>query len=177
MKTTGVVRRIDGLGRIVVHKEIRKNLRIHDGESLEIFVDKDMVALKKYSPISDLDDFAKLLVDSVYESLGSNILIFDRDNVIAAAGPMKKKYLNQVVSSTLEACMENRESILSITTPMTIEISKGMTEHAKVVADTIVVGGDPIGMVMILATDRDVTETECKVVHIISQFLTKHIEE
>ena len=86
MKTTGVVRRIDGLGRIVVPKEIRRTLRIRDGEPLEIFVDKDFIALKKYSPMTDFRTLAQILVDSVYDSISLNIFITDRDQCVCGAG-------------------------------------------------------------------------------------------
>lgn len=91
MKATGIVRRIDDLGRVVIPKEIRRTLRIREGDPLEIFVDRDgEVILKKYSPIGELGDFAKEYADSLYESLNHTVLISDRDTVIAVAGASKK---------------------------------------------------------------------------------------
>jgi AbrB family transcriptional regulator, stage V sporulation protein T len=87
MKATGIVRRIDDLGRVVIPKEIRRTLRIREGDPLEIFVDRDgEVILKKYSPISELGDFAKEYAEALYDSLGNPILICDRDTYIAVAG-------------------------------------------------------------------------------------------
>ena len=91
METTGVVRRIDDLGRIVIPKEIRRTLRIKDGSSLEIFVEKDMVALKKYSSIKSLGDFAELYADSINQTLGNIVIITDCDSVIACSGLSKKE--------------------------------------------------------------------------------------
>lgn len=91
MKATGIVRRIDDLGRVVIPKEIRRTLRIREGDPLEIFVDRDgEVILKKYSPISELGDFAKEYADALFDSLGHAILICDRDTYIAVSGSSKK---------------------------------------------------------------------------------------
>ena len=91
MKATGIVRRIDDLGRVVIPKEIRRTLRIREGDPLEIFVDRDgEVILKKYSPISELGDFAKEYAEALFDSLGNPILICDRDTFITIAGGSKK---------------------------------------------------------------------------------------
>lgn len=176
MKTTGVVRRIDDLGRIVVPKEIRRTLRIRDGESLEIFVDKDIVALKKYSPMNDLEDFAKVLVEAVYQSLKSNIFITDRDRILAVAGPLKKKYNGKAISPFLENIIESRTDF-DETKQGELELTSGVTENGKVVASTIMVSGDPIGLVFIFSENGNVNQTEQQIVHILAQFLGKHIEE
>ena len=97
MKATGIVRRIDDLGRVVIPKEIRRTLRIREGDPLEIFVDRDgEVILKKYSPISELSDFAKEYAEALFDSLGNPVLICDRDSYIALAGSSKKDYLNKI---------------------------------------------------------------------------------
>lgn len=91
MKATGIVRRIDDLGRVVIPKEIRRTLRIREGDPLEIFVDRDgEVILKKYSPIGELGDFAKEYAESLFEGTNHVTLITDRDNIIAVAGASKK---------------------------------------------------------------------------------------
>jgi len=113
MKATGIVRRIDDLGRVVIPKEIRRTLRIREGDPLEIFVDRDgEVILKKYSPISELGDFAKEYGEALYDSLGHPVLICDRDVFIAVAGSSKKEYLNKNISSLVESVMESRSSSL-----------------------------------------------------------------
>ena len=103
MKATGIVRRIDDLGRVVIPKEIRRTLRIREGDPLEIFTDREgEVILKKYSPISELGDFAKEYAETLYETLGTPVLISDRDEMIAAAGLSKKDYLNRRLSPGVE---------------------------------------------------------------------------
>ena len=115
MKATGIVRRIDDLGRVVIPKEIRRTLRIREGDPLEIFVDRDgEVILKKYSPISELGDFAKEYAEALFDSLGNPVLICDRDTVIAMAGGSKKDYLNKNISELVEKTMEERNSVLSL---------------------------------------------------------------
>lgn len=113
MKATGIVRRIDDLGRIVIPKEIRRTLRIREGDPLEIYVDREgEVILKKYSPVSELGDFAKEYADSLYEAIGNIILIADRDNIVAVAGSAKKEFLNKPLGSVVEKVMEDRKAIL-----------------------------------------------------------------
>jgi len=113
VKATGIVRRIDDLGRIVIPKEIRRTLRIREGDPLEIYVDREgEVILKKYSPVSELGDFAKEYADSLYEAIGNIILIADRDNIVAVAGSSKKEFLNKPLGSVVEKVMEDRKAIL-----------------------------------------------------------------
>ena len=113
MKATGIVRRIDDLGRVVIPKEIRRTLRIREGDPLEIFVDRDgEVILKKYSPIGELGDFAKEYADSLFESIGHITLISDRDTVIAVSGASKKEYMDKPVSTTIETCMDERKTMM-----------------------------------------------------------------
>ena len=94
-------------------KEIRRTLRIREGDPLEIFVDRDgEVILKKYSPISELGDFAKEYAEALFDSLGNPVLICDRDTYIAIAGGSKKDYLNKNISDIVEKTMEERTSVL-----------------------------------------------------------------
>ena len=111
MKATGIVRRIDDLGRVVIPKEIRRNLRIREGDPLEIFVDRDgEVILKKYSPIGELGDFAQEYAESLHETTGHITLITDRDAVVAVAGASKKQWLDQHISPFVERAIEGRRS-------------------------------------------------------------------
>ena len=112
MKATGIVRRIDDLGRIVIPKEIRRTLRIREGDPLEIFVDRDgEVILKKYSPIGELGDFAKEYADSLHETVGHIALISDRDAVIAVSGAPKREFLDKRVGGAVEQAMQQREMV------------------------------------------------------------------
>ena len=110
MKATGVVRRIDDLGRIVIPKEIRKTLRIKEGDPLEIFTDKEgEVILKKYSPIGELSEFATTYAETLAKTTGHIACITDKDSVIAVSGGSKKEFLEQPLSKQIEEIMENKE--------------------------------------------------------------------
>lgn len=112
MKATGIVRRIDELGRIVVPKEIRRVLRIREGDPLEIFTDKDgEIVLKKYSPIGELSAFAQEYVDAIAASLGCGVCVCDRDQIIAVAGISKKDLLGKSLHRELEDAINDREAI------------------------------------------------------------------
>ena len=110
MKATGVVRRIDDLGRIVIPKEIRKTLRIKEGDPLEIFTDREgQVILKKYSPIGELSEFAAGYAETLSKTTGHIACITDKDTIIAVSGGSKKEFLEQDVSKELEQLMEDKE--------------------------------------------------------------------
>lgn len=180
MKATGIVRRIDDLGRVVIPKEIRRTLRIREGDPLEIFVDRDgEVILKKYSPIGELGDFAKEYAESLYESTGHITLISDRDTLIAVAGGSKKEYLDKRISNLLESSMDGRKIILE-TTVGTYEINKDHPESiSSFVIAPIISGGDPIGTVILLNKDENVkmSELESKMAETAAGFLGKQMEQ
>jgi len=180
MKATGIVRRIDDLGRVVIPKEIRRTLRIREGDPLEIFVDRDgEVILKKYSPIGELGEFAKEYADSLSETLGHITLITDRDVVIAAGGPSKKDFLEKAVAIEVERAMENRQTIVNEQSGE-YEVTRDRTEQlgSRVIVP-IVSGGDPIGAVMILSRDDKVRmgELETKMAETAAGFLGKQMEQ
>ncbi|MBP3967012.1 MULTISPECIES: stage V sporulation protein T [Paenibacillus] len=179
MKATGIVRRIDDLGRVVIPKEIRRTLRIREGDPLEIFVDRDgEVILKKYSPIGELGDFAKEYAESLSESTGHIALITDRDNIIAVAGASKKDYLEKQIGSMLESCMENRKAIIE--SGGSYEIVKDIGEtFSAFVAAPIVAGGDPIGTVVLLSKDENakMAQMETKMAETAAGFLAKQMEQ
>ena len=111
MKATGVVRRIDDLGRIVLPKELRRTMRIKEGESLEIYTDgTDRIILKKYSPVQNVNDFVEEFVESVYASNKRDIIITDNEKVIAYAGNFKTDLSNKRISMRLEEKMSKRQT-------------------------------------------------------------------
>ena len=113
MKATGIVRRIDDLGRVVIPKEIRRTLRIREADPLEIFTDREgEIILKKYSPLGELGNFAKEYAEALASTSGHSVCITDRDQVIAAAGGMKKDSIGAAVTGQLEDVMNEREHIL-----------------------------------------------------------------
>lgn len=180
MKATGIVRRIDDLGRVVIPKEIRRTLRIREGDPLEIFVDRDgEVILKKYSPIGELGDFAKEYAESLYESTGHVTIITDRDTIIAISGASKKEYLEKQVGSIVESCMDGRKTIIE-TTAGSYELIKDMQETiGSYVIAPIVAGGDPIGTVILLSRDENtkMSQMETKMAETAAGFLAKQMEQ
>ncbi|ALS24797.1 MULTISPECIES: stage V sporulation protein T [Paenibacillus] len=180
MKATGIVRRIDDLGRVVIPKEIRRTLRIREGDPLEIFVDRDgEVILKKYSPIGELGDFAKEYAESLYESTGHITMISDRDTMIAVAGGSKKEYLDKPIGSLVEQCMENRKASIESSSG-SYEISKDVNEtYSSYVIAPIVAGGDPIGAVILVSKDESVKmgQMELKMAETAAGFLAKQMEQ
>lgn len=177
MKATGVVRRIDELGRIVIPKEIRKTMRIREGENIEIFIDGNQnIVLKKYSIIKKLGDFAQSFTDAIYSFLKYNIMITDTDSIIAASGPLKKDLNGQNLSNDMISAIKRRENILE-KHPKTIEIINDKTYEGTYIIHSIVSNGDVVGLVIILSTEEKVGEIEEKVVQIAAHFLAKYLEE
>jgi AbrB family transcriptional regulator (stage V sporulation protein T) len=178
MKATGIVRRIDDLGRVVIPKEIRRTLRIREGDPLEIFVDRDgEVILKKYSPISELSDFAKEYAEALFDSLGNPVLICDRDAFIAVAGSSKKDYLNKNIGALVEKVMEERNSVL-VTQQSDIALIEGNEEPiSSYTIEPIIANGDPIGAVVIFTKEGTLGEVEQKAVETAAGFLARQMEQ
>ena len=181
MKATGIVRRIDDLGRVVVPKEIRRTLRIREGDPLEIFTDKDgEIILKKYSPIGELGAFAQQYVDATAQIIGHAICVSDRDQIIAVAGAPKKEFMGKVLHKELEEAINDRESILACKGEKRyIKIlSNSDEEYFGEIVQTILCEGDAIGAVIILSrTEAEILgETEQKAAVIAANFLGKQME-
>ena len=178
MKATGIVRRIDDLGRVVVPKEIRRTLRIREGDPLEIFVDREgEVILKKYSPIRELSDFAKEYAEALYDSFRHLVLICDRDSYIAAIGHSKKDYYQKNISPYIENVMEGRTSVLQTGEDTTAFVEGIEESNTSFAIGPIVAGGDPIGAVILLSKDNKLTETEKKAVEIAASFFVIQMEQ
>lgn len=177
MKATGIVRRIDDLGRVVIPKEIRRTLRIREGDPLEIFVDRnEEVILKKYSPISELGHFAQEYAEALFDSLSTPVLICDRDEVIAVAGESKKEYLNKPIGQDVTDAIENRISILKDEAE-TIEVLDGKElELSSHCISPVIANGDPIGCVLLFTQDRKFSEVEKKSCDTAAIFLGKQME-
>jgi AbrB family transcriptional regulator, stage V sporulation protein T len=184
LKATGIVRRIDDLGRVVIPKEIRRTLKIREGDPLEIFVDRDgEVILKKYSPIGELGEFAQEYADSLHEVMGHIALIADRDTIIAVSGAPKKEFLNRPLSSAVEKVMESRKSVLINDTAQHEDYRDADEEnvskfYAEVIAP-IISEGDPIGAVLMGTRSKDVklADMELKLVETAAGFLAKQMEQ
>lgn len=182
MKATGIVRRIDDLGRVVIPKEIRRTLRIREGDPLEIFTGRDgEVILKKYSPIGELSEFATEYAESLHEALQHNAIISDRDTIIAVSGVSKKEYLEKRVSKALEKIMEDRETVVLNQGDKLITFASDESDTSKYTAQVIapiVTHGDPIGTVILCSKDKGVTmgEVEKKIATTAAAFLSKQME-
>lgn len=183
MKATGVVRRIDDLGRVVIPKEIRKTLRIKEGDPLEIFTDKEgEVILKKYSPIGELTEFATGYAETLAKTTGHIACITDKDTVIAVSGGAKKEFLEQDISDELERLMDEKEKYMSkenndLAIPITKNENKERIYNSQVVYP-IISDGDVIGSVILLSKDNNtkMTEVEQKVAQSAASFLGSQME-
>lgn len=185
MKATGIVRRIDDLGRVVIPKEIRRTLRIREGDPLEIFVDRDgEVILKKYSPIGELGDFAKEYAESLHETAGHIALITDRDVFIAVAGAPKKEFIDKRIGPVIERAMASRETILTTKAeraargPLLAD-EDDETRFSSHVVSPIIAHGEAVGAVVLCSKDPNVqmTDLESKLVETAAGFLGRQMEQ
>ena len=180
MKATGIVRRIDDLGRVVVPKEIRRTLRIREGDPLEIFTDREgEIILKKYSPIGELSIFAKQYAEAMAQTTGLVAVIADRDQFIAVAGNGKKDLLAKSVSRELEQLMTEREIVTAHKGEKNyVSISYDEEEYAGQVIVPIICEGDVIGAVLLLAREakQKMTEMELKLAQTAASFLGRQME-
>lgn len=186
MKATGIVRRIDDLGRVVIPKEIRRTLRIREGDPLEIFVDRDgEVILKKYSPIGELGDYAREFAESLHDATGHVALIADRDAVIAVAGAPKKEFMDRRLGQAAEAVMQGRQPVVvqdarNKTLPGSLFADdEDDTRFASYVVAPILAGGEPIGAVILAARDPGARlgDVERKLAATAADFLGKQMED
>ena len=183
MKATGVVRRIDDLGRVVIPKEIRKTLRIKEGDPLEIFTDREgQVILKKYSPIGELSEFATGYAETLAKTTGHIACITDKDTIIAVSGGSKKEFLEQDVSQELEKLMEDKEVYTSkensdMAMPITNHDNNEKKNKSQIVYP-IISNGDTIGTVILMSKDSNtkMNEVEKKVAQSAATFLASQME-
>ena len=157
MKATGIVRRIDELGRVVIPKEIRRTLRIREGDPLELFTDRDELMLKKYSPIASVERFAEGTAKSLNEQSGYLAAISDNDVILSAAGNGKKDLIGKTVSEKLTEIMQSRRSFLANKAEGGEVCPVAEGEEARYTAEIvvpIVAGGDCLGSVILLSVDE-----------------------
>lgn len=184
MKATGIVRRIDDLGRVVIPKEIRRTLRIREGDPLEIFTDREGgVILKKYSPIGELSDFSREYAESLNSAIGNIVVISDKDSIIAVSGAVKKEYMDKRVSNELEKMMEDRKSFNMNTSgnkPIPLYDDEEVDgKYTAQVVTPIISEGDTIGSVLIISKEPGVNfgEMELKLSETAATFLGKQMEQ
>lgn len=183
MKATGIVRRIDDLGRVVIPKEIRRTMRIREGDPLEIYTDREgEVIFKKYSPIGELQSFASEYADALQKTSSMPIFICDRDEIIAVSGASKKEYLDRKISRGLEEIVEGRSLYVRADGHETVAVSNEGGSHFVNCAMPILSEGDVVGCVVSAMsydapqTERISNETETKLIQTAGVFLGKQME-
>lgn len=180
MKATGIVRRIDDLGRVVIPKEIRRTMRIREGDPLEIFTSNDGdVIFKKYSPIGELANFAAQYAEVLVKGTNLPVVICDRDTCVAVSGLAKREVLERRLSSQLEDFMDQRKSyILTPGSDKKLQPLEGV-ERSAAVAVPILAAGDVVGAVCLMAAETGAmpTETDTKLAQVAAAFLGRQMEE
>lgn len=174
MKATGVVRRIDELGRIVIPKEIRKNFRIKEGENIEIYIDDDNIILKKYSLLKNISDITSIIIDSVFSTINKNLIITDNSNVIGTSPSFKKEYLNKEISSEYQELIIKRENIVQKVAKK-LNIIGDSIEYSYIM-NPLIINGDLVGSVCLLS-DEGITNSDISIMEVITKILSKYIEE
>lgn len=176
MKATGIVRRIDDLGRVVIPKEIRRTLRIREGDPLEIFTNNEgEVIFKKYSSVNEMSEAATSAAEVIYKLGGAPAVVFDRDHVVAVAGTSKKEYSERRVSQALEDLLESRNTyIKNKDALMPIE---GISKQALAITP-IISSGDVTGAVAFVEGDsvQPATEKHLMLTKAAAMFLGKQTE-
>lgn len=179
MKATGIVRRIDDLGRVVIPKEIRRTMRIREGDPLEIYTDADgEVIFKKYSPMGELSEFTSQYAEVLYRATNMPVIITDRDHVISVVGIPKREAYEKRITRELETIMENRSGYIADSASQTLIPVEGLQRSAAV-AFPIIGSGDVTGCVLLLTseTQQTPTSTEIKLAQVAASFLGKQTEE
>lgn len=184
MRATGIVRRIDELGRVVIPKEIRRTLRIREGDPLEIFTDHDgEVVLKKYSPIGEISAIAKDYTDSLHRTLGHIALISDRDAIVASSGAGKRDYVEKALSPDVERILENRQTaVLNLSAGLRMIPITGddrSDAYSAQIVVPILADGEIIGGLMLLSRESgtDMTEIDRKVAETTANIVGKQMEQ
>ena len=186
MKATGIVRRIDDLGRVVIPKEIRRTMRIREGDPLEIYTDREgEVIFKKYSPIGELSTFASKYAETLYKTCNLSVIISDRDAVIASAGVSKKEYTDKNLSTEAEKIIEGRGFYSWREGADKLPVIADSGSHFIRCAMPIISEGDVIGCVASVAdssnerTSREsayTADAEAKLIQTAAGFLGRHTE-
>ena len=179
MKATGIVRRIDDLGRVVIPKEIRRTMRIREGDPLEIYTSREgEVIFKKYSLLGGVEDFAAELCETMSRSTGSVCAVTDRDTVIAVAGGGKRELMGKRITPELEQVMESRKIYQYSGEGRPLQVTEGSDTLLTAVAAPILAEGDLLGLVLFISSDGAAVtgDTEYKLAQTIAAFLGRHME-
>jgi AbrB family transcriptional regulator (stage V sporulation protein T) len=179
LKATGIVRRIDDLGRVVIPKEIRRTMRIREGDPLEIYTDKDgEVIFKKYSPMGELSAFAAQICETLNKTSGFMTAVTDRDAVIAVSGAARRDLMDKRLSEGLEHIMESRQVYLHKQIDAQVGVTDGQDKYRVGIAAPIIAEGDVTGCVLFVTTEgsQALSDTEYKLAQTVAGFLGKQME-
>ena len=198
MKATGIVRRIDDLGRVVIPKEIRRTmriregdplltsltvdervLRIREGDPLEIYTSKEgEVIFKKYSLMGGVDEFAAQICETLNKTTGLTVAVTDRDSVVAAAGSARRDLIGKRISTELEQIMEDRAIYRAQGSERSVYVTDTLDRCCAAIAAPIISEGDALGLVLFVENEGEnhVGETEYKLAQTIASFLGRHME-
>lgn len=174
MKATGVVRRIDDLGRIVIPKEIRRNLRIREGDSLEIYTDNEAIILKKYSHVESINNFIAQYAEAVFASSNREIIITDNERIIAVAGNFRKDIVGKKIDIRLDDRIQKRNTQV-FDRGENLEVADNLVINAPAVLKPIAVYGDLIGAVIVVS-ENAIGELEKSIAEMTSLFIGKYLE-
>ncbi len=179
MKATGIVRKIDDLGRIVIPKEIRKSLHIHEGDPLEIFLQtKGEIILKKYAPMGDMIDLATKYAETIYEETSFPVCITDSETVIAISGVSKNEYITKEVSDEILHIMKERRNFVAFDRPtIPILLNEQSNKYSSEIILPIISNADVLGTVILFShNDKRLTLNEEKLAKSIVKLLTKQLD-
>ncbi len=180
MKDTGIIRKIDDLGRIVIPKEIRKKLKLREGDNLEIYVkDEGEILLKKYEPMGDLTDIANQCANALNNVTDLTCLITDTENVISACGSTNKiKYVGKTISNNILDILDSRAMYSSKLNGIVevLEYDENKKNYKAEAIMPIISDGEALGSVILISFDssKKISETEEKIIKIISMFISNH---
>jgi len=182
MKATGIIRRVDELGRIVIPKEIRKSLRMREGTPIEIFMGtQEEIVLKKYSPLNELNDFSKEAVEAIFSALEYPTLLVDKDEVLHVAGISKTEYINKTISVEVEKIIADRKGVLlnkKDNANMCSIVKDDQSDYSAQIIVPINASGDTYGAIVLFSKEHDAhfSLIEVKAVSVLANFLAKQFE-
>ena len=190
MKATGIIRRIDELGRIVLPKDIRRSLNLKVGTPLEIYIDGKTLLLKEYSQMNNLKQSSTDIVDCISSNLECDCFITDTNKVICSCGKCKKdrlkgkiffnvqEVLDSKISTVLSNIMEERKCVIHNKTSKTKLqlVSSNIQEFCSAIICPVLVNGDVLGTIVCLSNNRDFSSVDAKCIKIVNCLLIKQCE-
>lgn len=174
MKSTGIVRRIDDLGRIVIPKEIRKTLKIKENESLEVFINNDEIILKKFSNMNEMEKVFNDYISILKDITGNNVIVTDRNKIVACPDNKKGELLGREISEYLDDMLESRNSILS-NDMRGINIIDNVQINNNYYIIPMIVNSDVIGLIIMLSS-KEISESDKLSLEIVNKILINHME-